>query len=154
MSDPPFPRLLADGMLGRLARWLRILGYDTAYDPRLDDNELVRRARAEGRWVLTRDRELAGRRGVRSLLIESEDLASQLAQVRSQLGRARESPFSRCPVCNTVLEEASLEQVQGRVPHFILRSHSRFRRCPSCDRIYWPGSHWRRMQERVIQSEE
>jgi len=154
MTDPLSPKLLADGMLGRLAKWLRILGYDTAYDPRLDDNELVRRARAEGRWLLTRDHELAERRGVHSLLVESEHLLPQLMQVRSHLGRAKGRPFSRCPVCNTPLEKVSSEEVQGRVPQFILQSHRRFRRCPSCDRIYWPGTHWKRMQERVAQCEE
>jgi len=154
MTDLPCPKLLVDGMLGRLAKWLRILGYDTAYDSRLDDNELVRRARAEGRWLLTRDGELAGRRGVHSLLIDSGHLASQLAQVRSELGQAKGGPFSRCPVCNTRLEKVSPEDIKSRVPKFILRIHRRFRRCPSCDRIYWPGSHWKRMRKRVLRSEE
>jgi len=154
MTDPLSPRLLADGMLGRLARWLRILGYDTAYDPQLGDNELVRRARAEGRWLLTGDHELAGRPGMQTLLIESEDLMAQLAQVRSRLGPAKGGPFSRCPVCNAPLVEVSPQEVRGRVPPFVLRTHSRFRCCPSCDRIYWPGSHWRRMKERLAQFEE
>ena len=153
MTDPLSPQLLADGMLGRLAKWLRILGYDTAYDPQLEDNELVRRARAEGRWLLTRDHELAGRPGVHSLLIESEHLLTQLDQVRSRLGPAKGGPFSRCPVCNAPLVEVSPQQVQGRVPPFVLHSHPRFHRCPSCDRIYWPGSHWRRMQEQLARFE-
>lgn len=154
MTDFHSPKLLADGMLGRLAKWLRILGYDTAYDPQLDDNELVRRARAEGRWLLTRDHELAGRPGVHSLLIESEDLLTQLAQVRSQLGQAKGGPFSRCPVCNAPLVEVSPQEVEGRVPPFVLHSHSRFRRCPSCGKIYWPGSHWDRMQEQLARFKE
>jgi uncharacterized protein with PIN domain len=151
MADSHAPKLLVDGMLGRLARWLRILGYDTTYDPQVDDNELVRRARAEGRWLLTRDHELAGRPGVHSLLIDSEHLATQIAQVRSRVGPTKAGPFSRCPVCNASLVEASTQEVRGRVPPFVLHSHSRFRRCPSCDRIYWPGSHWRRMRERLAQ---
>lgn len=154
MTDPLSPKLLVDGMLGRLAKWLRILGYDTAYDPQLDDNELVRRARAEGRRLLTRDHELAGRPGVHSLLIEGEQLATQMAQVRSQLGPADGDAFSRCPVCNASLVATSTQQVRNRVPPFVLRSHSRFHRCPSCDRIYWPGSHWRRMREQLAQFEE
>jgi len=154
MADSLSPKLLADGMLGRLAKWLRILGYDTAYDPQLDDHELVRRARAEGRWLLTRDQELAGRSGVRSLLVESEELLAQIAQVKSRLGPAKGGPFSRCPVCNAPLVEVSPQEVQGRVPPFVLRSHSRFRRCPSCDKIYWPGSHWKRIQKRLAQFEE
>jgi uncharacterized protein with PIN domain len=154
MTDPFSSRLLIDGMLGRLAKWLRILGYDTAYESQLDDNELVRRARAEGRWLLTRDHELAGRPGVHSLLIESEQLATQMAQVRSQLGPAEGGAFSRCPVCNASLVATSTQEVRDRVPPYVLRSHSRFRRCPSCDRIYWPGSHWRRMREQLARFEE
>jgi len=153
MTDPLSPKLLADGMLGRLARWLRILGYDTVYDPQIHDNELVRRARAEGRWLLTRDHELAGRPGVQSLLVESEHLRTQIAQVRSRVGPSKAGLFSRCPVCNASLVEASAQDVRGRVPPFVLQSHSRFRCCPSCDRIYWPGSHWRRMRERLAQFE-
>jgi len=147
------PKLLADGMLGRLAKWLRILGYDTAYDPQLDDDELARRARAEGRWLLTRDHELARRPGIQSLLITSEQILPQLAQVRARLGPAQGSAFSRCPVCNTPLTAVSPQDVRGRVPPFVWRSYRRFRRCPSCDKIYWPGSHWRRMRERLAHLE-
>lgn len=154
MTDPLSPKLLVDGMLGRLAKWLRILGYDTAYQPQLDDNELVRRARAEGRWLLTRDHELAERPGIHSLLIESEHLTTQMAQVRFRLGPAEGDAFSRCPVCNTSLVATSTQEVQDRVPPYVLRSHSRFHRCPSCDRIYWPGSHWRRMREQLARFEE
>ncbi|MEA3346188.1 MAG: Mut7-C RNAse domain-containing protein [Chloroflexota bacterium] len=153
MVDSTSLKLLADGMLGRLAKWLRILGYDTVYDPHLDDNELVRRARAEGRVLLTRDHELAERPGVHSLLIESGELLNQLGQVRDRLGRAKGSPFSRCPVCNTPLVSLSPQEVKGHVPPFVLRSHSRFRRCPSCDKIYWPGSHWKRMREQIARLE-
>jgi uncharacterized protein with PIN domain len=154
VADIHSPKLLADGMLGRLTKWLRILGYDTTYNPHLDDNELVRRARAEGRWLLTRDHELAGRPGVHSLLVESERLPAQIAQVRSRVGPATARPFSRCPVCNAPLVETSPQDVRGQVPPFVLQSHSRFRRCPSCDRIYWPGSHWRRMREQLARFEE
>jgi len=153
MTDPLPPKLLADGMLGRLAKWLRILGYDTAYDPQLDDNDLVRRARAEGRILLTRDHELAKRPGMQTLLIESEHLTAQLAQVQAQLSDTAVEPFSRCPVCNTPLQEVSPEEVRKSVPPFVLRSHSHFRRCPSCNKIYWPGSHWRRMREQLARFE-
>ena len=154
MTDAFSPRLLADGMLGRLARWLRILGYDTAYDPQLDDNELVRRTRAEGRWLLTRDHELAERPGVQSLLIDSERLPAQLAQVRSRLGPAKRNPFSRCTVCNVQLVDVSPHEVREQVPPYVLCTHSRFCRCPSCGRVYWPGSHWERMREQLAQLEK
>ena len=91
-------RLLADGMLGRLAKWLRLLGYDTAYDNHADDAELARRARAEGRVLLTRDRELSRRRGLRTLLIQSEVLEEQVQEVQNALGPhpTRPSPAAPC----------------------------------------------------------
>ena len=98
-------KFIVDGMLGRLAKWLRILGYDTAYFPHLDDNQLVRLARAEGRLLLTRDRGLAHRRGLQRLLIESDHLEEQLGQVLAELTLTGGQPFSRCPVCNTLLQK-------------------------------------------------
>ncbi|MGC8839517.1 MAG: Mut7-C RNAse domain-containing protein, partial [Anaerolineae bacterium] len=86
MSGEEDPTFLLDGMLGRLARWLRILGYDAAFEPDLEDAQLVRRARAEGRILLTRDRDLARRRGVRVLLLEYECLEGQLQQLQRDLG--------------------------------------------------------------------
>lgn len=139
---------VVDGMLGSLARWLRILGYDTDYVNQRDDAELVRIARAEDRVLLTRDRELAGRRGVRALLVESGSLDEQLAQVIAafslSFGGGR-----RCSVCNTVLLEATREEVAHRVPAYVLRRHHRFQHCPGCNRVYWRGSHWRNMQTRL-----
>jgi len=98
-------KFIVDGMLGRLAKWLRILGYDTAYFPHLDDNQLVRLARAEGRLLLTRDRGLARRRGLRCLLIENDHLEEQLGQILAELALTAEHPFSRCPLCNTPLQK-------------------------------------------------
>lgn len=140
-------RFLADGMLGRLAKWLRILGFDTAYDPALDDYALLRLARAEGRILLTCDHELAHHRGARSFLIESTDLVSQLRQVIYDLHLGLNAIFSRCPVCNTLLEALGREAVRDRVPAHVLETHTEFYHCPHCDRIYWPGTHRARMLE-------
>jgi uncharacterized protein with PIN domain len=142
-------RLIADAMLGRLAKWLRILGYDTAYLADTDDFAVMRLARAEDRLILTRDRALAGRQGVRALLVESEILEEQLCQVWADVGPSPDPPFSRCPVCNQPLVEAAPELVAARVPPHVQRTHERFSLCIACDRLYWPGSHWRRMQARV-----
>ncbi|MGI6210058.1 MAG: Mut7-C RNAse domain-containing protein, partial [Anaerolineae bacterium] len=84
MSAPP--AFIADAMLGKLARWLRLAGYDTIYDAALDDRELARRARESGRILLTRDRELAGRRGVRAYLVQSEQVQEQLEEVLRAAG--------------------------------------------------------------------
>jgi len=148
MKDKPL-RLLADGMLGRLAKWLRLLGYDTAYDSAADDPQLAHRARAESRVLLTRDRALAARRGLRTLLIRSQALEEQVREVQSALGPPSSPPLSRCAVCNARLEPISSAEVADRVPPYVLRTQSQFQHCPGCDRIYWPGSHTRAMHEQI-----
>jgi uncharacterized protein with PIN domain len=142
-------KFIVDGMLGRLAKWLRILGYDTAFSPNLDDDQLVRLARAEGRLLLTRDRSLARRRGLQCLLIESHHLEEQLDQILAELALTGEHPFSRCPVCNTPLQKVEKPELEGRVPPHIFRTHKDFSLCPNCDKIYWPGTHWARMREKL-----
>jgi uncharacterized protein with PIN domain len=142
-------KLLADGMLGTLAKWLRLLGYDTAYDNTATDPQLARRARAEGRVLLTRDRELAGRRGLRALLIHSEVLEEQVREVQDALGPPPDPALSRCAVCNAALEPLSPEDVADRVPPYVLRTQTDFRRCPGCGRIYWPGTHVDEMREQM-----
>jgi uncharacterized protein with PIN domain len=140
---------LADSMLGTLAKWLRILGYDTAYDTGLDDNELVRLARAEGRILLTRDAVLSQRKGPRCLFIVSEVLQEQLAQVVQTLGLHTGNPFSRCPVCNSPLEGVPKDEAWGQVPPFVFQTQERFSLCPECNRFYWRGTHWQKMLAQV-----
>jgi uncharacterized protein with PIN domain len=142
-------RLLADCMLGRLAKWLRLLGYDTAYENDATDHELARRARAEGRLLLTCDRELAARRGLKTLLIRSQQLDAQVQQVQEALGPAPEPSLSRCSVCNVVLEETPAQEVADRVPPYVLETNAKFRHCPSCGRVYWSGSHVETMEEQL-----
>jgi uncharacterized protein with PIN domain len=151
LADGVEMKFIADGMLGRLAKWLRVLGYDTAYFPHLDDDQLVHLARAEGRLLLTRDRGLARRRGLQCLLIGSNRLEEQLSQVLTDLALTEAHPFSRCPVCNTPLQEVEKPGLEGRVPAHIFRTHKDFSLCPNCDRIYWPGTHWARMQEKLAE---
>ncbi len=151
MNERP-PRFVVDSMLGSLARWLRILGYDAEYESQRDDPELVRLARAEDRVLLTRDHMLANRRGVRSLFIESQDLDEQLAQVTAAFPLSPGQYEGRCPVCNTALIVATPEEVEGAVPPYVLQHHRRFQRCPGCRRVYWRGSHWRNMQGRLGRS--
>jgi uncharacterized protein with PIN domain len=128
-------------MLGTLAKWLRLLGYDTAYDNVAADAELARRARSEGRVLLTRDRELAGRRGLRTVLVQSEVLEEQVQEVQAALGPPPDPALSRCAVCNTELESIAPADVASRVPPYVLWTQSDFRRCPGCGRVYWPGTH-------------
>lgn len=153
MSGSPPPRLLADTMLGRLARWLRALGFDVAYDSRLDDAALVEKAVAEGRVLLTRDRRLVLRRRRTGdfLLIASESLEEQVRQVICELDLSVEPErlFGRCLRCNAPLQAASGDAVRGAVPEFVARTQRRFRRCPDCGRIFWAASHVARMRRRL-----
>jgi uncharacterized protein with PIN domain len=142
-------RLLADGMLGKLAKWLRLLGYDTAYDNVASDRELARRARAEHRVLLTRDHELSLRRGLRTLLIQSEVVEEQVQEVQDTLGPPPHPPLSRCAVCNTALETVAAAAIADRVPPYVLRTQAEFHLCPGCERVYWPGSHFQGMREQI-----
>jgi uncharacterized protein with PIN domain len=146
LSNEPL-RLLADGMLGRLARWLRASGYDTAFMPDSCDNNLLRCARAEGRVLLTADHGLATRRGARVLLIESQVLAAQLEQVRQALGPPPGDEFSRCMACNGELVPANKSELAGQLPPFVLATQNEFRRCPDCGRVFWPGTHVEHMRQ-------
>ncbi len=132
-------------MLGTLAKWLRILGFDTLFDPALDDYQLMRLARAEDRVLLTRDRELARRHGVRTLLVESEHLDEQIRQVLADLDLEPERSFTRCPVCNEPLQPIDRQAVKERVPAYVARTHQTFKICPACQRVYWRGTHWQEM---------
>jgi uncharacterized protein len=142
-------RFVADAMLGRLAKWLRILGYDTLYDPSWDDARLVRLARSEDRVLLTRDLELARRKGACIVVIRSENLAEQLRQLQGQLTVSDVALMTRCPVCNDLLESISKDQAWGQVPPYIFVTQNEFRLCPTCNRFYWRGSHWARMRALV-----
>jgi len=136
-------------MLGTLAKWLRILGYDTLFDASLNDHQVVRLARAENRVLLTRDRELARRRGLRVLLVASESLDDQVRQVLADLNLVPDHAFSRCPVCNQPLEAIDRETAQARVPAYVAKTHDSFSRCPVCQRVYWRGTHWQQMDEHL-----
>jgi uncharacterized protein with PIN domain len=142
-------KFIADIMLGRLATWLRLLGYDTTYLPNVDDPELARIARTEDRILLTRDVELTRRRGIHFVLIESDQPDEQVHQVfRARKLTAREA-FSRCAECNHRLESVSKESVRGSVPPYVFQTQERFRRCANCGRVYWRGTHWARMVARM-----
>ncbi len=145
-------KLIADAMLGSLARWLRVLGLDVAYDPALDDAALVERAVAEERLILTRDRKLTERRRARRhLLICSDRLEEQLLQVVKELGLAPETAaaHSRCLRCNTLLVDLDPTAALGRIPPYVALTQKQFRTCPTCSRVYWRATHVQRMRGRL-----
>jgi uncharacterized protein with PIN domain/uncharacterized protein YbbK (DUF523 family) len=147
MSDRRAPptRFLCDVMLGRLARWLRSLGHNAAYDHTADDPELLRRAARERRTLVTRDTRLAATpRGPRVVLLHANDTAGQLRELVDALGSPRHPGLlTRCIVCNTRLRNATSDQVEERVPEYVRSTQRDFRACPGCGRVYWPGTHRR-----------
>jgi uncharacterized protein with PIN domain len=146
------PTFLADAMLGRLAKWLRMLGYDTVYAPGLSEGEIVRRAFTEGRCLLTRRTSLKGRNDVASLLfVESDHVQEQLRQVILHAG-VRPEPdamFSLCLSCNAALMPLSKEGAEGTVPEYVLQTTRRFSKCPTCGKVFWKGSHVSSMLARL-----
>jgi len=146
------PRFFADAMLGRLARWLRTLGFDCAYENEIEDEELVRRAIDEQRVILSRDRALPQDWRVAGIhLVRSEDLREQLREVLRAFGLAPALRlFSRCNACNHALRAAPKQEVAERVPLYVRSTRDRFFECPGCRRVYWEGTHTQRMR-RVVE---
>jgi uncharacterized protein with PIN domain len=137
-------------MVGKLARWLRVLGVDVAYSNTYEDDEIIRIATAENRIVLTRDTGLAARRpAVRFILIESDDYTQQIDQVIREFGLRHFEVFSRCLECNVVLSAVSKESVFERVPPYVYLTQERFAVCPSCNRVFWHGTHADQMLKRI-----
>lgn len=144
-------RFIADSMLGKLAKWLRILGYDTLYFRDGEDARLLAAARREGRILLTRDTRLIRRRRLCPMLfIHHERVWEQLRQVAMELRLTMgERLGSRCLRCNRSLALLTRDQAAGRVPEYVFSHHEVFSRCEGCGRIYWAGSHLRHMEETV-----
>jgi uncharacterized protein with PIN domain len=141
---------IADVMLGRLAKWLRIIGYDTLYFRSIEDSQLIRVAVGEGRILLTRDAELFNRGGFVGLLIQGQNLEAQLAQVISEAKlKPQVSASIRCPLCNEPLQTVTKEQVESLVPAYVYATQQDFTRCPRCGKIFWKGTHWRRIERRL-----
>jgi uncharacterized protein with PIN domain len=142
-------RFLADAMLGRLATWLRVLGYDAEYE-RGKDRLLVERARREERILLTRDTGLLRRRGLpRHLFVRSDAVREQLREVLGAFRLVPNPDGRRCLRCNVPLEPCPRDEAQGRVPDFVWASQQGFTACPRCGRIYWAGSHRRHMLDEI-----
>lgn len=142
-------RFVLDVHLGRLARYLRLAGFDTRYDTEAGDERLTEVSRAEHRVLLTRDQGLLKRRAVtHGYCVRSTAPPRQLAEVVSRFDLRRlVRPFSRCTVCNGVLEAAARRDVEADVPARSREHFAEFLRCPTCHRIYWRGSHFARLEQ-------
>lgn len=152
-------RFVADAMLGKLARWLRLSGYDVYYSKSAKDEELLKAAESEARVLLTRDAKLvkkAGRRGINVVMIKSNSIEKQLLQLKRELGVRYEKTPSKalCPRCNGALEEVDRGEIAGEVPSGVLEAHREFYRCSQCGKVYWHGKHWRSIAKRVGEIED
>lgn len=140
---------LVDRTAGRLARWLRILGFDTQYMPTCDAAAIARRARQQGRTVVTRNGDLSERLGAKGILLTSGQIEEQIRQVVEEVGSENLAPFSRCNACNERLIPVPRESVEGRVPAYVYEHQKKFSMCPACGRYYWQGTHWRIMRQEI-----
>ncbi|MBI1942545.1 MAG: twitching motility protein PilT [Betaproteobacteria bacterium] len=147
------PNFLADAHLGGLARFLRMLGYDTLHENALGDAEIRRLAWQERRIVLTRDRELLKCREIlRGAYVHALKPEAQLREVAARYGLAAQArPFTLCLSCNVALEPASEAQVRAYALPVVLERYRVFHRCPACERVFWEGSHFARMREALHQ---
>jgi uncharacterized protein with PIN domain len=160
-SDGRWVRFAADCNVGRLARWLRALGFDATYEAGIADRDLVALALAEGRVLLTRDADLMRRRAialgsVRAVLLRDDRADEQLRQVIDELGLSPAGvagllgrALSRCLRCNVELVPRTRTVVRDRLPPRVLSTQERFSQCPRCARVYWPGGHWRRLRDQM-----
>jgi len=152
MSNTSFqPKFIADDMLGKLARFLRMLGYDTAYYRDISDKKLIEIALNEKRIILTRDTQLVERVMVNKyFLVESDDPELQLKKTIDLFGLCPDPCLllSRCLDCNCLLDNIDKDAVKSRVWPYVFQNHERFMICPECGKIYWEGDHVRAMRAR------
>jgi hypothetical protein len=147
-------QFIADAMLGRLARWLRFLGFDVLYFPDISDSELVRIAREQDRRILTRDTRLVQRKGLaHPLLITANDPLEQLMEVLGSVTMKPLAPLSRCVKCNSPLAPINdKNEIADAVPEFVFLQYNNFLRCTECGKIYWKGTHPEKFKEKICDS--
>jgi hypothetical protein len=149
------PAFIVDQNVGKLARWLRMMGYDAILFAGGEDDIMISAALAEDRIILTRDTRIPKRRlavtgRLKVFLLECDEPADQLRRVVPGLGLDPAfAPFSRCLEDNGLLIERTREEVAGRVPPYVFKTQLKYRECPGCHRIYWRGTHWRAMTEEL-----
>jgi uncharacterized protein with PIN domain len=150
-SNPPSEvKFAVDRMLGRLAKWLRIVGQDVIYGRHLSGYGLIRAARADNRLILTRDRRLKQKQPPDFLFIESNHYRDQLLQVVRECGlQVGGKLLTRCVECNAALQSRPKVTVESVVPPYVYSSQEQFFFCPACGRIYWPATHHQRMLDEL-----
>jgi len=152
-------KFIADGMLGKLTRWLRMLGHDVKYSNKLNDAELAVIAKKERRVLLTKDLELYQRaiaKGIDAFYVEGRTEAKRLAEIakRFNIPLVIDLKNSRCPRCNTKLWATPKEKLAGKVEKNTFTYYDDFWECPKCGHIYWQGAHWGRIRATLKEAEE
>ncbi|UCD27021.1 MAG: Mut7-C RNAse domain-containing protein [Candidatus Bathyarchaeota archaeon] len=145
-------KFIADGMLGKLTRWLRMLGHDVEYSRSDDDKKLIDKAKSEGRTLLTSDFNLyqqASTQNVDAVWLESSAGNEKLADlaVRFNFKLEIDVRISRCPKCNTRIKPVSKSLIIERVPKATSTYYKEFWECPKCEQVYWKGAHWKRIEQ-------
>jgi uncharacterized protein with PIN domain len=142
-------RFVLDVHLGRLAKLLRMLGFDALYSNSCDDSSLSRISRDQRRIILTRDRGLLKRSMItHGYCLRSDQPMEQLLEVLKRFDLSKKvRPFSRCLRCNRELEEIDADRAAASIPEYVAKTYDRYRTCPECGRIYWQGSHWEHMRK-------
>ena len=145
-------RFLADGMLGKLTRWLRILGYDVNYFRSTDDNNLIKMANSESRILLTRDQELVHQalyKGVKAFFVKGTNNIETLVNLADwfDLNLEIELSISRCPKCNMLIRLVPKESVLQEIPELTALHYDEFWKCIGCGQVYWHGAHWKMIKK-------
>ena len=152
-------KFLADSMLGKLSRWLRMLGQDVTYSTEISDSELLEVAKKETRILLTKDLELYKRaiaRGIDAFFIESKTESDQLAELaqRYALTLSVDMEKSHCPICNAKLKATLKEQLTSELEKNTLTYYDKFWKCHNCKQIYWQGAHWKQITSTLNEAKE
>jgi len=136
-------KFIADSMLGRLAKWLRLLGYDTEYFKGKSDSELIYESIRQKRIILTRDNKISRNKPLKIIYIKSEKFTEQIRQLVKDLniGIDRKNIFTRCVECNMELIKIEKDKVKKTVPPHIFETQERFSYCQKCKKTYWRGTH-------------
>ena len=148
-------RFIADNNVGKLARWLRLMGYDTLLLRQKDDAQMIRTALGENRVILTKDAQFMRRRlvtngEIRVMHIKLDDPKLQVREVMKTMKLdCHFKPFSLCLECNRTLTARDKEQMKNLVPARVFDTQTQYTECPGCHRIYWPGTHWQAMVKKL-----
>lgn len=152
-------KFLTDGMLGKLTRWLRMLGLDVEYTGSMDDRELIQKAKKENRILLTRDVELyrqAAAKSAEAFLIENPNQTASLANLAKRFNFKLEVSMdaSRCPKCNSKIKVVSKADVASKIPSSTSSNYDEFWQCQGCGQVYWRGAHWKRIDKTLEEAKK